>query len=126
MGGSSGLEVEPAVAARVARGACDAGRSDAAVDAATRDSGAPQDSPAQDRGATQDSGACTPGPGTTAKFSFFLTSMAGIIRLSGSTNGFGGDLRFGKSDGLAGADEICRQLAEAGHPGAGCKTWRAF
>jgi hypothetical protein len=52
--------------------------------------------------------------------------MAGIIRLSGSTNGFGGDLRFGKSDGLAGADEICRQLAETGYAGAGCKTWRAF
>jgi hypothetical protein len=52
--------------------------------------------------------------------------MAGILRLSGSTNGFGGDLRFGKSDGLAGADEICRQLAESGYPGAGCKTWRAF
>ena len=36
--------------------------------------------------------------------------MEGILRLAGSPNGFGGDLRFGKSDGLAGADEICRQL----------------
>jgi len=52
--------------------------------------------------------------------------MAGIIRLAGSPNGFGGDLRFGKADGLAGADEICRQLAEDGYQGAGCKTWRAF
>lgn len=79
-----------------------------------------------DGGATPDGGACTPGPGTTSKFSFFLTSMAGLLKLAGSPNGFGGDLRFGKSDGLAGADEICRQLAEAAYPGAGCKTWRAF
>lgn len=108
----------------------DAGRSDAAI----QDSGA-----MSDRGATPDGGmsidgsttsdggsACVPGPGTTAKFSFFLTSMAGILRLAGSPKGFGGDLRFGKADGISGADEICRQLAESGYPGAGCKTWRAF
>jgi len=47
-------------------------------------------------------------------------------RLSGNQNGFGGDLRFGKTDGLAGADEICRQIADTAFPGAGCKTWRAF
>jgi hypothetical protein len=52
--------------------------------------------------------------------------MAGLLRLAGSPNGFGGDLRFGKADGLAGADEICRQLAESAYAGAGCKTWRAF
>jgi len=85
------------------------------------------DGGARDGGSTPDGGGmCTPGAGTTARFSFFLTSMAGILRLAGSPNGFGGDLRFGKSDGLAGADEICRQLAEDGYPGAGCKTWRAF
>ncbi|HMI82962.1 MAG TPA: hypothetical protein VK550_02655 [Polyangiaceae bacterium] len=75
---------------------------------------------------TPDGGSCAPGEGGTAKFSFFLTSMVGIRRLSGSQNGFGGDLRFGKPTGLEGADEICRQLAETGYPGAGCKTWRAF
>jgi hypothetical protein len=96
-------------------------------DAQIQDSGTGRDGGAtQDGAVTPDGSACTPGSGTTAKFSFFLTSMAGILRLSGSTNGFGGDLRFGKSDGLAGADEICRQLAETGYPGAGCKTWRAF
>jgi len=52
--------------------------------------------------------------------------LAGLRRLSGSQNGFGGDLRFGKPDGISGADEICRQLAEASFPGAGCKTWHAF
>jgi hypothetical protein len=66
------------------------------------------------------------GEGATEHFSFFVTSLAGLRRLSGSENGFGGDLRFGKSDGLSGADEICRQLAETSYPGAGCKTWRAF
>lgn len=67
-----------------------------------------------------------------AKFSFFVTSMQAIAELS-KTNidqpegfGFGGDLRFGKADGLSGADEICRQAAELGMPGAGRKTWRAF
>ena len=70
-------------------------------------------------------GDCT-GEGATAHFSFFVTSLAGLRRLSGSETGFGGDLRFGKEDGLSGADEICRQLAEDAFEGAGCKTWRAF
>jgi len=61
----------------------------------------------------------------TEKFSFFMTSQAGLWRLSGAANGFGGDLRFGKADGLTGADEICRQLAESSMPGNG-KTWHAF
>src|SRR4029077_12204958 len=55
-----------------------------------------------------------------------VTSQAGMQRLSGSQNGFGGDLRFGKPDGLTGADEICRQLAESSMPGSSSKTWRAF
>ncbi len=66
------------------------------------------------------------GEGATEHFSFFVTSLAGLRRLSGSESGFGGDLRFGQPDGLSGADEICRQLAESAYPGAGCKTWRAF
>jgi hypothetical protein len=61
-----------------------------------------------------------------AKFSFFVTSMKAMQELAGSTDGFGGDLRFGKADGLAGADEICRRVAEMGMPGAGNKQWRAF
>jgi hypothetical protein len=54
-----------------------------------------------------------------------MTSQAGLQRLSNNSKGFGGDLRFGKADGLSGADEICRQLAETSMPGNG-KTWRAF
>ena len=72
------------------------------------------------------SGADCSGEGATAQFSFFVTSLAGLRRLSGSEDGFGGDLRFGTQDGLSGADEICRQLAEASYEGAGCKTWHAF
>ena len=52
-------------------------------------------------------------------FSFFVTSLEGMQALSGSLDGFGGDL-----GGLEGADEICRQLAE--NVDAGHKTWRAF
>jgi len=60
------------------------------------------------------------------RFSFFVTSQAGLQRLSGSPNGFGGDLRFGKADGLTGADEICRQMAEESMPGSSSKVWRAM
>jgi hypothetical protein len=61
-----------------------------------------------------------------AAFSFFVTSLAALQRLSGSQSGFGGDLRFGKADGLSGADEICGRIAEQSMPGAGVKVWHAF
>jgi len=60
------------------------------------------------------------------RFSFFVTSVGAMRTLSKSDQGFGGDLRFGKSTGLEGADEICRQTAELALPGAGAKPWRAF
>lgn len=65
----------------------------------------------------------------TEKFSFFVTSYAAIQRLSGSVNGFGGDLRFGETGpgaGLRGADKICATIAEQSMKGAGLKGWRAF
>ena len=65
------------------------------------------------------------GDASSTRFSFFVTSLAGLRALSGNQNGFGGDLRFGKPTGLEGADEICRQLAERSMPGNG-KEWRAF
>jgi hypothetical protein len=54
-------------------------------------------------------------------FSFFVTSYEAIKRESGSDNGFGGDL-----GGLAGADELCRKIAEYVLPCAGQKPWKAF
>jgi len=63
------------------------------------------------------------------KFSFFLTSVASIKKVSGNDQGFGGDLRFGETGegaGLRGADKICKAIAELGMPGAGAKDWRAF
>ena len=55
-------------------------------------------------------------------FSFFVTSLESMRQLSGSQDGFGGDL-----GGLAGADEICNQVAELSDaPGATEKVWRAF
>lgn len=59
-------------------------------------------------------------------FSFFVTSYKAMKRLANDVNGFGGDLRFGKADGLSGADEICRQIAETSQPGSSSKGWRAF
>jgi hypothetical protein len=57
--------------------------------------------------------------GSTARFSFFVTSLDTMRAQSGSQDGFGGDL-----GGLAGADAICQTAAEA--VGFGHKTWRAF
>jgi hypothetical protein len=64
--------------------------------------------------------------GSTGRFSFFVTSVDAMKRLSMNALGFGGDLRYGEATGLAGADKICREIAEAAMPGAGQKTWRAF
>jgi hypothetical protein len=69
------------------------------------------------------------GAGTSTnsgRFSFFVSSLVAMQRLANSPSGFGGDLRFGQADGLSGADEICRQIAETSLPGSGSKQWRAF
>lgn len=65
-------------------------------------------------------------PSKLEKFSFFVTSLAGLRRLSKSQDGFGGDLRYGTADGLTGADKICTELAESSMPGSGAKQWHAF
>jgi hypothetical protein len=65
-------------------------------------------------------------PIPTEKFSFFVTSLGGMRKLSNNEQGFGGDFRYGESTGLAGADKICRELAESSMPGSGAKGWRAF
>jgi hypothetical protein len=78
-------------------------------------------------GASGGSGGVSDAGGSdNSKFSFFVVSMKALQTLSGKPAGFGGDLRFGKADGLAGADEICRQAAEMALPGAGKKNWRAY
>ena len=80
-------------------------------------------------------GSAGSGAVATEKFSFFVTSWAGLQRLAkgfglgDGTDGFGGDLRYGETGagaGLRGADKICATLAEASMPGAGAKGWRAF
>jgi hypothetical protein len=64
--------------------------------------------------------------GAMPRFSFFLTSLAALRELSGSQDGFGGDLRFGEATGLAGADKICATIANKSMPGSSAKQWRAF
>jgi hypothetical protein len=79
-------------------------------------------------------GTTSAGPGggngvPTEKFSFFVTSLRAMQELSGSPNGFGGDLRFGETGsgaGLRGADKICATIAERSMAGAENKQWRAF
>jgi hypothetical protein len=62
----------------------------------------------------------------TELFSFFVTSLDGLQRLSGNDSGFGGDLSYGGQVGLAGADLICATLAQESAMEATSKTWRAF
>ena len=64
-----------------------------------------------------------------SEFSFFVTSLASLQELSGSQDGFGGDLRFGETGagaGLMGADKICETIAEKSMPGSSVKQWKAF
>jgi hypothetical protein len=77
-------------------------------------------------GAGEGGAAGTTPAGDLDPFSFFVTSYAAIQRLSGSADGFGGDLRYGEADGLSGADKICSEIAESSMPGSGAKVWRAF
>jgi hypothetical protein len=65
-------------------------------------------------------------PPAGAQFSFFVTSLAAMRKLSGSQDGFGGDLRHGERPGLAGADKICTEIAEWPCPAPGPRSWRAF
>lgn len=68
-------------------------------------------------------------PTTLDHFSFFVSSMTAMQQLSGSANGFGGDLRFGETGdgaGLRGGDKLCATIAEQSMAGAGQKRWRAF
>jgi hypothetical protein len=76
-------------------------------------------------GATAGSGG-SGDPSKLDKFSFFVTSMVAMRKLSNSQDGFGGDLRYGTADGLTGADKICTEVAESAMPGAGAKQWHAF
>jgi hypothetical protein len=76
-----------------------------------------------DSGATSDGSDGSDGS-EADRFSFFYTSLDAMRRLSGSDDGFGGDLRFGQETGLEGADSICQTIAEGEE--AGDKTWRAF
>jgi hypothetical protein len=66
---------------------------------------------------------------TLEPFSFFVASQRVLAELSGSADGFGGDLRFGETGegaGLRGADKICTTIADISMPGAGAKMWRAL
>jgi len=108
-----------ACALLLAIAACDGGSSSGDDDDSTGD-----DDTGDDDGTSPDAD-----PGAADKFSFFVTSLAALQDLSGSEDGFGGDLRFGETGpgaGLRGADKICATIAERSLPGAGAKTWRAF
>ncbi len=81
-------------------------------------------------GAAGEPGAAGANPGPPdpdlEPFSFFVVSYAAMERLSGTPNGFGGDLRYGEATGIAGADKICREVAEESMPGSAQKGWVAF
>jgi hypothetical protein len=63
--------------------------------------------------------------GAAEDFSFFVTSYYHIAELSGSPDGFGGDLRYnGAATGLDGADAICQEIGR--RVGFGHRSWKAF
>lgn len=67
--------------------------------------------------------------GALPRFSFFMTSERALVALSGCSQGFGGDLRYGETGvgaGLRGADRLCALIAERSMPGSSTKRWRAF
>lgn len=74
-------------------------------------------------------GSATCNAGESNCFSFFVTSRARLFalaqRFNNSTKGWGGDLRYGTSDGLTGADKICTEIAKQAMPD-NCRTWKAF
>lgn len=63
--------------------------------------------------------------GADDKFSFFVTSYHHMALLSGSEDGFGGDLRYnGAASGLEGADAICQEIGR--RVSFGHRTWKAY
>lgn len=123
VGPSSGTGGAPAVAGGAPSGV--AGSSGGASPAPSGGAGSPAVGMAGSAGSGVAGAPNTSGPACTTdeerKFSFFVTSQAGLQRLSGNADGFGGDL-----GGLAGADKICQQLAESSSPCQSTKVWRAF
>jgi len=105
---------------------------DATADAsgeATGDMTTQDPDPSSTSSGSSDGSSTTTGVVPTEPFSFFVTSYRAMQELSGSQDGFGGDLRFGEDGpgaGLRGADKICATIAEESMPGAGAKGWRAF
>ena len=112
------------------------GTSAAATEPAPTSDGSTGDAPTSGASASGDSStgddtddSTTTGAIPSEPFSFFVTSLKAMQELSGSQDGFGGDLRFGEDGpgaGLRGADKICATIAEKSMPGAGNKPWRAF
>ena len=67
--------------------------------------------------------------GTTEKFSFFVTSLEAMQELSGTQDGFGGDLRFGETGAGRRAPRRGQDLRDhrrEEHARRGSKQWRAF
>jgi hypothetical protein len=106
----------------------DTGNADVSAPDAPVTDAAPVDAARADS-ATADADVVAPTDGDLPRFSFFVTSLTALQALSGSAQGFGGDLRYGETGvgaGLRGADRICTAIAERSMPGSGRKQWRAF
>jgi len=121
--------IRPVAAIALACAAC--GSNASTNDSATSGTDAATSSGSGDAATGSDAASGTDGSssGSGEKFSFFVTSLAGLQRLSGSSLGFGGKLSYGETGagaGLRGADKICAALAESSLAGAGAKPWRAF
>jgi hypothetical protein len=124
-GGSAGARDSGSTGGTAGAPGMDASR-DTSTDAGTPGADASRDASADPGTPGSDAGRDASVDVATSNFSFFVASLKSLQTLSGKTEGFGGDFTFGQANGLAGADEVCRQTAELGMSGAGSKSWRAF
>jgi len=130
--GSSSTNTPRAGSPAATAGRAGSGQSSSAGSAAVGGTGGVSPAAGASGGSAAGSGSAAAGSGgssaaiPTEKFSFFVTSLEAMRELSGSEDGFGGDLRYGEATGLAGADKICSEIAESSMAGASAKVWRAF
>jgi len=130
-GGSSGGTAGTSAAATGGTNADDGADDGTPTTGASNSAGSDQADTVGDSGGTMDgadsgSESSSGEPVELDDFSFFLTSYEAMAELSGSPDGFGGNLSYDGETGIAGADRICETIAEMSMPGSAAKGWRAF
>jgi hypothetical protein len=125
-GAAGGANVAGGAAGGASGGTSGSGGSGNVAQSGSGGSGATSGNPGTAGGSGSGGSDGSGGASALADFSFFVTSMAAMIELSGNEQGFGGDLSYNGKSGVLGADEICKAVAERSMPGSGVKGWKAY